>query len=467
MYFKHFYDEDLAQSSFMLASPAEGTAMVIDARRDIGAYLEEAERQGFAITHVAETHIHADYLSGSRELAAATGATLLLSDEGDADWKYAFGDVRLRDGGTIRLGNIRVDVVHTPGHTPEHLSFLVTDLATSEIPSMLVTGDFVFAGDVGRPDLLDEAAGFVDTRFQGASDLFTSLRDRFLPLGDHVQVWPGHGAGSACGKALGAVPSTTVGYERLTAWWAPHVIGNDRQGFFHALLEGQPDAPSYFARMKRDNKLGPAILGDRGEVPRIAADALAPQLGGEAVLFDTRTATRYREDRVAHALFVPDGTRFVTYASYAFDPDRDGRGVVLLAADARHAARMRDALSRVGIDRVRGYVDSLDGLPRAPVTTVAPEALERVDDAVVLDVRTRTEHDAGHIPGSRQIHVGRLGARLDDLPRDRPLVVHCQSGGRAAVAEGILLDAGFDRVLDLSGSFDAWSAWRESRVEPA
>ena len=467
MYFKQFYDEDLAQSSFMLACQAEGTAIVIDARRDIGVYLEEAQRQGFAITAVTETHVHADYLSGSRELVAATGATLHLSDEGGEDWKYAFGDADLHDGDTIRLGDVRLDVLHTPGHTPEHVSFLVTDLATSEIPTMLLTGDFVFVGDVGRPDLLDEAAGSVDTRFKGADDLFTSLRDRFLTLGDHVQVWPGHGAGSACGKALGAVPSTTVGYQRLTSWWAPYVSNHDRQGFADALLEGQPDAPSYFARMKRDNKLGPALLGDRGEVPRITTDALGAQLGGEAVLFDTRTADQYREDRVDHALFVPDGKSFVTYASYAFDPDRDGRGVVLLAADQGHAAHMRDALSRVGIDRVTGYVDALDGLPREPVAGVAPEALARVADAVVLDVRTRTEHVAGHIPDARQVHVGRLRARLDELPRDRPIVVHCQSGSRAAVAEGMLLDAGFDHVVDLTGSYDAWSEWRESEVEPA
>lgn len=467
MYFKHFYDEDLAQSSFMIACQAEATAVVIDARRDIGVYLEEAERQGFTITAVTETHIHADYLSGSRELAAATGATLYLSDEGDAEWKYAFGEVKLRDGDSLRLGNIRLDALHTPGHTPEHISFLVTDLAASDVPTMLLTGDFVFVGDIGRPDLLDEAAGLVDTRFKGADDLFASLRDRFLALPDHVQVWPGHGAGSACGKSLGAVPSTTVGYERLTAWWVPFVQRDDRQGFGDALLEGQPDAPSYFARMKRENKRGPALLGDRGDVRRMEPEALANDLGERLVLFDTRTADRYREDRVAHALFVPDGTSFVTYASYAFDPDRDAREIVLLAPDAGRAAQLRDALSRVGIDRVTGYVDTLDGLPREAVEGVEPEQLDQMQGALVLDVRTKTEHDAGHIPGAKQIHVGRLRTRLDSLPQDRPIVVHCQKGGRAAVAESILLDAGFERVVDLSGSYEAWVHWKDSQAEPA
>ena len=464
MYFKRFYDDDLAQSSYIVACEAEGAAIVIDPRRDIGVYLEEAARRGFTITKVAETHIHADYLSGGVELAHATGATLYVSDEGGDDWAYAFGDVALHDGDDIRLGNVRLDVLHTPGHTPEHLSFLVVDLATSDVPNLLLTGDFVFVGDVGRPDLLDEAAGFVDTRFQGAEDLFASLRDRFLVLGDHVQVWPGHGAGSACGKDLGALPSTTVGYERLTSWWAPYVRAGDRDGFRNALLQGQPDAPSYFGRMKRVNKNGPPILGDRAPLARLRQGEVADRLGRDLVLFDTRTADAFRRDRVEHGLFVPAGTNFVTYAAFAFDPETDERAVVLLARDADAANQMRDALARVGIDRVAGFVDALDGLPREPIESVSPQDLEKLENAFVLDVRTAAEHEAGHIPGATQIHVGRLRQRSDQLPHGLPLVVHCEGGGRAAVAEGILRDAGFNRVVDLAGSY---AAWRERYTERA
>ena len=464
MHFQRFYDEDLAQASYLIACQAEGTAIVVDARRDIGTYLDEAQRQGFTITKVVETHIHADYLSGSRELAAATGATLYLSDEGDDDWKYGFDGVPIHDGDAIELGNIRLDVIHTPGHTPEHVSFLVTDRATSEVPTLILTGDFVFVGDVGRPDLLDEAAGFVDTRFAGADDLFESLRDRFLSLPDHVQVWPGHGAGSACGKALGAVPATTVGYERLTSWWAPYVQNGDGDGFRDALLEGQPDAPTYFGRMKRLNKEGPAVLGEREMLPELDPANVAPRLGDALVLFDTRASADFRRDAVEHGLFVPDGKSFVTYASYAFDPDADGRGVVLLASDREHAERLRAALTRVGIDRVGGYVTSLDGLPRDPVRTVSAERLADLDDPLILDVRTANEHRDEHIPGATNVHVGRLRRTLDQLPQDRPLVVHCQSGGRAAVAEGILQDAGFENVVDLAGSFEGW---KEAQAEPA
>ena len=464
MYFERFYDEDLAQASYMIACQAEGTAIVVDARRDIGVYLDEAARKGFTITKVTETHIHADYLSGSRELAAATGATLYLSDEGDQDWKYGFAGVSIRDGDAIDLGNIRLDVLHTPGHTPEHVSFLVTDRATSDVPTMLLTGDFVFVGDVGRPDLLDEAAGFVDTRFAGADDLFASLRDRFLELPDHVQVWPGHGAGSACGKALGAVPSTTVGYERLTSWWAPYVERDDADGFRDALLEGQPDAPTYFGRMKRWNKEGPEVLGERQPLRELEPTEIEPRLGDTLVLFDTRASTDFRRDGIEHGLFVPAGNSFVTYASYAFDPESDPRGIALLASGRSHAEQLRDALGRVGIDRVEGYVTTLEGLPRDPVSVVAPDRLEDLDEPAILDVRSANEYRDEHIPGAKNVHVGRLRHELDELPRDRPLVVHCQTGGRAAVAEGILLDAGFQNVVDLAGSY---RGWKEAQAETA
>ena len=230
----------------------------MDPRRDVQVYLDLAERHGLRIVGVTETHIHADYLSGTRELAAATGAQMHVSDEGGRDWTYGPGfdeAVRLRHGDRITPGNIVIEAVHTPGHTPEHLSFLVTDGAQASSPGFMLTGDFVFVGDLGRPDLLDEAAGYVDTRYAGARQLFASLRDHFLTLPDYVQVLPAHGSGSACGKALGSIAATTVGYERTFAWWGPYLAADDEQGFVDELLSGQPDAHAYFARMKRQNKL--------------------------------------------------------------------------------------------------------------------------------------------------------------------------------------------------------------------
>jgi hydroxyacylglutathione hydrolase len=460
MLFQHIYDEDLAQASYLIGCQATGEAIVVDARRDVATFVALAERHGLRITHVAETHIHADYQSGSRELADRTGAELHLSDEGDADWKYGFEGTPLNHGDVIRIGNVRLQAVHTPGHTPEHLSFLVTDGATSEAPGFFLTGDFVFVGDVGRPDLLDEAAGGIDTRFAGAKRLFASLRDHFLTLPDFVQVWPGHGAGSACGKALGAVASTTVGYERLVAWWVPYVERGDEQGFVDVLLDGQPDAPLYFGRMKVTNKAGPALLGERPAVPELAPDAVLARMGGsgDLVLVDTRTVEEGARDHVPGAYVVPEGRKFATYASYAIDPAREPRALVLLARDAAQAASMRDRLGWTGIDRVAGFVPSLDGLTAGPAPAVAPAELDRVPNAFLLDVRTKAEHAAGAVPGALQRHVGRVAFRHDDLPRDRPIVVYCQTGARSSVAAGALRALGFRDVRELTGSYDGYLA---------
>ena len=231
MLLERIYDEDLSQAGYFIGCQAQKEALVVDPRREIQVYLDLAAHHGMTITAVAETHIHADFLSGTRELAAATDATAYVSGEGGEDWQYGFEAERLHDGESIQLGNITVTARHTPGHTPEHLSYLVTDGAFADEPGYFLTGDFVFSGDLGRPDLLDEAVGMEDTRFAGAKQLFASLKSAFLTLPDHVQVFPGHGAGSACGKALGALPSTTVGYERRFAWWGPFLENDDEQGF--------------------------------------------------------------------------------------------------------------------------------------------------------------------------------------------------------------------------------------------
>ena len=472
MYFKHFYDTDLAQGSYLIGCQASGEAIVVDPRRDVRVYLDEAAAQGLRIVAVTETHIHADYLSGSRELARAAGARLYLSDEGapetdDAeDWSYGFEHVGLRHGDAIEIGNIEIEALHTPGHTPEHLSFLVTDGGRTERPGYLLSGDFVFVGDIGRPDLLDEAAGGVDTRFAGARQLFASLRDVFLQLPDYVQVWPGHGAGSACGKALGAVASTTVGYERLTAWWSDHLARDDEEGFVAALLEGQPDAPRYFGRMKRHNRAGPALLGERAVLRRFEPDEVRRRLGGDLHLLDTRPEAEQWPGAAPGALTVPGGKSFATYASYVIDPERDTRDIVVLAPDLASAHGFRDRLAFIGIDRVVGYLPSLDGIALEPLPLVAPAELERLDDPFFLDVRTANEYAEGHLPGAVQIHAGRVAWSLDALPRDRRIIVHCQSGARSAVAGGLLRSAGFD-VVELEGGYEGWLAYQsETRDIP-
>ncbi|MBI4512851.1 MAG: MBL fold metallo-hydrolase, partial [Gemmatimonadetes bacterium] len=241
MIFQRFYNEGLAQASYLIGCEATGEALVIDPHRDAEQYVRAAEIQGLRIGHVTETHIHADYVSGTRELASRTGARIVLSDEGGADWKYGFthGAVLLRDGDSFVVGRIRIDVLHTPGHTPEHLTFLVTDTAGADRPMGAFTGDFIFVSDVGRPDLLERAAGYAGTMEAGARHLYRSIQ-QFKGLPDYLQIWPGHGAGSACGKALGAVPQSTLGYERLFNW-ALRV--EDEDAFVGAVLADQPEAP--------------------------------------------------------------------------------------------------------------------------------------------------------------------------------------------------------------------------------
>ena len=209
MFFQHVYDKSLAQASYFIGCQKAGVAAVIDPKRDVDTYLEIAKANNMTITHIFETHIHADFLAGSRELAQLTGAQLYLSDEGGEGWEYEFPHVGLKDNDIVKLGNLSFKVLHTPGHTPESISFLLTDHPASNEPVMLFTGDFVFVGDIGRPDLLEKAAGMVGTQDKGAKQMYQSIK-KFNALADYIQVWPGHGAGSACGKALGAVPSTTV-----------------------------------------------------------------------------------------------------------------------------------------------------------------------------------------------------------------------------------------------------------------
>ncbi|MGG5753614.1 MBL fold metallo-hydrolase [Zafaria sp. Z1313] len=461
MLLERIYDEDLAQASYFIGCQAKGEALVVDARRDIQVYQDLAEKNGMKITAVTETHIHADYLSGTLELAAATDAAIYVSGEGGPDWQYEFEAERLLDQSTITLGNITVTALHTPGHTPEHLSFLVTDGAFSDKPGFLLSGDFVFSGDLGRPDLLDEAAGGTDTRFAGAHDLFVSLQNKFLTLPDYIQVYPGHGAGSACGKALGAIPSSTVGYERNFAWWGPYLKANDEAGFVEALLDGQPDAHAYFGRMKRENRQGPAVLGDRAPLAELnTADVAADLAADDIGVVDTRHHTLVHEGTVAGALNIPAGTKAASYGAWAVDPETDQRPLVLLAPNSETATEMWDHLIRVGIDRVAGYITSLDGLPVYVPRTISPADLAGFAAAMVLDVRNKTEHTAGHVPGSEQLNAGRALWNTDKLPSDGVIVSYCQSGVRNSVAASALRRAGFD-VVELEGSYAGWADWKQ------
>ncbi|GAA1614888.1 MULTISPECIES: MBL fold metallo-hydrolase [Leucobacter] len=463
MLLERIYDEDLAQASYFIGCQAKGEAIVVDPRRDLDIYLDLAEKHTMRIVAVTETHIHADYLSGTRELAARVGARMYISDEGGPDWTYGTdfdGAVRMKHGQRIRLGNIAVEAVHTPGHTPEHLSFLVTDGAQSAEPGFMLTGDFVFVGDLGRPDLLDEAAGFVDTRFQGAKDLFASLKHRFLTLPDYVQVLPAHGSGSACGKALGAIPSSTVGYERNFSWWSQYLRNDDEQGFVDELLSGQPDAHAYFGRMKMENKVGPAVIGEAPALVEYTTEQLSTELAADtAILIDTRHNSEVHLGTVKRSLNIPGVDKAASYGAWVVDPLVEQRPLVLLAADLEEAEAMRDHLIRVGIDTVRGYITSFDGLELVTPRLVQPEELDSIERVMLLDVRNKTEYSEGHLPGARQVSGGRVMWNLDLLPDPGAgtIVSYCQSGVRNSVAASALRRAGYD-IAELNGSYAAWTA---------
>ena len=468
MLLKRFYDTKLAQASYLIGCQKTGEAIVIDANRDVAQYIAAAAEEGVRVTHVSETHIHADFVSGSRELAQRAGATLLLSDEGDADWKYAFAATAnatlLHDHDVFMIGNLRFEVLHTPGHTPEHIAFLVTDTPASALPIGVLTGDFVFVGDVGRPDLLEKAAHMTGTMEASARTLFRSLQ-RFKQLPDHLQIWPGHGAGSACGKALGAVPTSTLGYEKLVNWG----LGiSHEQLFVDAVLEGQPEPPKYFAEMKRINKLGPAILGGFHRPPQLSASAIDALLHDGAPMVDTRPADVAAVGMLPGTINIPLNRSFNTWAGWLLPYDRD---VFLIVSedDAEDAVdtAVRD-LAMIGIDRVAGWSSAtvinawahegkeLIAIPqRTPLEVSAQQAHGEV---TVLDVRGAAEYDAGHLPGVRNIPVGYLTAHLDELPRDMPLVVHCQGGARSAIAASLLQANGFTNVINMTGGFAAWSA---------
>ena len=468
MLLKRFYDTKLAQASYLIGCQKTGEAIVIDANRDVAQYIAAAAEDGVRVTHVSETHIHADFVSGSRELAQRTGARLLLSDEGDADWKYAFAAsanaTLLHDHDTFMIGNLKFEVLHTPGHTPEHISFLVTDTPASVSPIGVVTGDFVFVGDVGRPDLLEKAAHMTGTMEAGARTLFRSLQ-RFKQLPDHLQIWPGHGAGSACGKALGAVPTSTLGYEKLVNWG---LAISDEQEFVDTVLAGQPEPPKYFAEMKRINKAGPAILGGFLRPPQLQAGAFDALLRDGATVVDTRPADVAAVGMIPGTINIPLDRSFNTWAGWLMPYDGDVFLVVSEGdAEASVDIAVRD-LAMIGIDRVAGWSSAtvintwahdgkaLDAI--AQRTPMEVSAQWTHGDVAVVDVRGATEYDAGHLPGVRNIPVGYLTSHLDELPRDRPLVLHCQGGARSAIAASLLQANGFTNVINMAGGFAAWTA---------
>ncbi|MGE0480841.1 MAG: rhodanese-like domain-containing protein [Phycisphaerae bacterium] len=464
------YDDKLAQAAYLIGCQRTGDAIVIDPERDVDRYIRLAQENGLRVTAVAETHIHADFVSGARELAERCGARVYVSDEGGPDWKSEWLDQkigggsydarRLRDGDTFSIGHIDFKVLHTPGHTPEHIAFLVTDRgAGADAPIGIATGDFVFVGDLGRPDLLETAAGQVGAMAASARRLFTTVA-RLDSVPDFVQVWPAHGAGSACGKALGAVPMSTVGYERRFNPALRAAISE--QSFVDYILTGQPEPPLYFANMKRVNKVGPRVLRDLPRPERVNVADLRRLDARQVAIVDTRPWSEFRAGHIPGALSFPLSRSFNTDAGSMVREDEE---IYLVIDPARLEEAIRD-LIRVGLDRIKGWCPAAEvaaaGAPLATIREIdaqAADALVRGGRVRVLDVRRATEFDEGHIPSATNIAHTRLAARMNETPRDKPLLVHCRSGARSARACAFLQRAGLE-VMNLAGGMLAWDERR-------
>src|SRR5690554_3906640 len=455
MLFERIYDTSLAQASYFIGCQAKGEAMVIDAKRDVDSYLALAEENNMTITHIAETHIHADFLSGSRELAEVTGGGLYLSDEGGADWQYEYPHHGLLHGELIKVGNISFEVIHTPGHTPESICFLLRDHAATDSPVMVFTGDFVFVGDVGRPDLLENVSG-KDFSQKAAKALHQSL-DKFRDLPSFVQVWPGHGAGSACGKNLGAVPVSTVGYELITNWAFQYQT--DETGFIESLFEGQPEPPKYFGTMKKLNKVDRPLLV---EVPVFSLLDKKQFLNGYKHglrVIDTRDKRIFGEGFVPGSINIQAKDYFTTWAGWIIDY----REQILLVADEGQVESLARKLMRIGMDNVLGYFDDIDSLDldldlQTRDTMSTDELKERVGDESlqILDVRSGKEFNAGHIQDADHLFLGTLVDNLDQVDGNKEKIVHCQSGDRASIAYSLLRASGVENMKIYEGGIKEW-----------
>lgn len=447
--FQRFFDEGLAQSSFLIGCERTKQAVAIDPRRDAGIYLAAARQAGFELVGAIETHIHADFVSGAHELQAG-GVRVMGGPGSDLDFPHT----EATDDQRLTLGDLSLTFLSTPGHTPEHIA-IRADLPGA--PARLFTGDLLFVGAVGRPDLV----GTAQTR-QLAHDLFRSLQ-RVMALPDTVEVHPGHGAGSLCGAGIGKDPYSTIGRERALN---PMLRHRDAETFVSAVLADLPETPAYFARMKRINREGPPIVGlltERPPLPPLKPAAAAALVADGAVLLDLRTAEAFAAEHPAGALHFAFGPKVGYWAGWILPPDLP---LVLLADQPGHAREAAIQLLRVGLDRVEGVVDggigawrgaalptaSLERLPGAELH----KAIARRDPMAIVDVRTAKEWTAGHIDGAINIPLGELPDRIAELPADRPLVTICEAGYRSSLASSLLEREGFPRVVNVAGGMTAF-----------
>ncbi|CAM3245868.1 MBL fold metallo-hydrolase [Empedobacter stercoris] len=452
LFFERIYDETLSQASYVIGDTETKEVIVIDPKRDIDTYLEIAQTNNLKITKITETHIHADFLSGSRELAAVTKAPLYLSNEGGKDWQYDFPHTGLKNGDKISVGSITIEVIHTPGHTPESLTFLVTD--GTKNPIKAITGDFIFVGDVGRPDLLEKAAGQIGSQEVGAKQLYASI-ERFMKLPEDTEIWPGHGAGSFCGKSLSNIPQSTLKQEKLTN---PALQFSGKETDFVAyILSEQPAPPKYFAMMKHLNKVNRPLLVEVPKLAKLNQKEIDNAIKNGLIVIDARPKAVSSQGFIPGSLLIENMKTFSTFAGSVIDYQNQ----IVLVADENQIEDLTRKLMRIGMDNIYGYITnpSEQNLALENVKTIDIDTFKSYlgnKNIQKIDVRTENEYKSGHIKGVENIALNTLENNLDKINKKEPVIIHCQSGARAAIAYSILVKNGFENILNYTGGINDW-----------
>ena len=456
MIFNQHYLACLSHASYLIADETTGRAVVVDPRRDIGIYVDEANERGLRIERVIETHLHADFLSGHLELAAATGAVISFGDGAHVDFPIE----PLAHGQRLDLGDVWLEIRATPGHTPESISVVVYEHRDDAGPYGVLTGDTLFVGDVGRPDLLASAGAGLDARTLGRS-LYRSLHEQILTLPDDTQVFPAHGAGSSCGKQLSSETSSTIGEQRRSNYALQPMT---EEQFVDAVTEGQPTRPHYFAFDATRNRQQRHLLDETQPPKEMGLAEIVDRLAAGATALDTRESSDFVAGHLRGAINVGLPGRFAEWAGDVLDPD----GEIVLVGDPAAALESRVRLARIGFDNVVGhladpnelFVDRPDMLEASSRVTVEQlcELLASAHNIQLVDVRNPGETALGTLPGARVIPLAVLVDRLDELNRDAPVVVSCASGHRSLIAASVIRHAGFEDVSDLIGGYLAWTA---------
>lgn len=458
MLLESFEDKGLSQYSYAIGCEGAGVIAIVDPRRDVDVYLEFAHARALRIAAVLETHIHADFASGARELAERTGAELWLSayDEGEL-YEVGFPHQPMHEGEALTLGRTRIEALHTPGHTPEHLSFLGYDMARApDVPQVMLSGDFLFVGSLGRPDLIGD-----EMKETLAGLQYDSVTRKLQDLPDGLEVHPAHGAGSMCGSGMSARPMTTLGFERIAN---PYLkTGLSREQFVHAILEHVPPFPPYYKRMKVLNARGAARLDHLPGLKAIGARDFHNLVESGHIVIDLREQLAFGAGHIPSAFGIGSVGSLSTWAAWTIPYDAP---ILLVGSRTEHFEDAVRALVRVGLDDVRGFLDGgmerwiAAGYPVTHTRQVTPtefaEAAARTP-MLVLDVRSNDEYAAGHIAGARHVMAGHLADRVAELPRNgTPIAVVCGTGYRSTVAASLLERAGFNDVVNITGGMGAW-----------